>query len=121
MSHTVELAGAIVFALALLHTFVAKRFERLAHRHPRHAGLFHLLGEVEVVFGFWALVLLIAMAVLAGPALALDYAQSREFTEPLFVFTIMVIAASRPILDAVAGIVQRIARVLPVDTNVAVV
>ena len=31
--------------------------ERLAHRYPRHAGVFHLLGEVEVVFGFWAIVL----------------------------------------------------------------
>ena len=121
MPHTVELAGAIIFGLALLHTFFAKRFEVLAHRHPRHAGLFHFLGEVEVVFGFWALVLLIAMTALAGPKLALDYAESREFTEPLFVFTIMVIAASKPILDAVTGIVLRIARMLPVDTGVAVV
>jgi NAD(P)H dehydrogenase (quinone) len=38
------------------------KFELLAHRHPRHAGLFHLLGEVEVVFGFWAFVLMLAMA-----------------------------------------------------------
>jgi len=42
MPHTVELAGAIIFGFALLHTFLAKRFEVLAHRHPRHAGLFHL-------------------------------------------------------------------------------
>ncbi|KVK78170.1 hypothetical protein WJ47_17280 [Burkholderia ubonensis] len=121
MPHTVEIAGAVIFGLALLHTFLAKRFEVLAHRHPRHAGLFHFLGEVEVVFGFWALVLLIVMTGLAGPKLALDYAESREFTEPLFVFTIMVIAASKPILDAVTGLVLRIARVIPVDTTVAVV
>ncbi|MGU7817040.1 putative Na+/H+ antiporter [Burkholderia sp. AW49-1] len=121
MPHSVEIAGAVIFALALLHTFLAKRFEVLAHRHPRHAGLFHFLGEVEVVFGFWALVLLITMTALAGPKLALDYAESRAFTEPLFVFTIMVIAASKPILDAVTGLVLRIARVIPVDTTVAVV
>ncbi|VWD53187.1 hypothetical protein BLA18110_07845 [Burkholderia lata] len=120
MPHTVEIAGAVIFGLALLHTFLAKRFEVLAHRHPRHAGLFHFLGEVEVVFGFWALVLLITMTVLAGPKLALDYAESREFTEPLFVFTIMVIAASKPILDAVTSLVLRIARVIPVDRTVAV-
>ncbi|KVU18826.1 hypothetical protein WK62_23595 [Burkholderia ubonensis] len=121
MPHTVEIAGAVIFGLALLHTFLAKRFEVLAHRHPHHAGLLHFLGEVEVVFGFWALVLLIAMTALAGPKLALDYAESREFTEPLFVFTIMVIAASKPILDAVTGLVLRTARLIPVDTTVAVV
>ncbi|TDA47883.1 putative Na+/H+ antiporter [Burkholderia pyrrocinia] len=120
MSHSVEIAGAIIFGLALLHTFLAKRFEVLAHRHPNHAGLFHFLGEVEVVFGFWALVLLITMTAMAGPQQALEYAESRVFTEPLFVFTIMVIAASKPILDAVTALVLGIARILPVDTRIAV-
>jgi hypothetical protein len=121
MTHSVEIAGAVIFGLALVHTFLAKRFEVLAHRHPEHAGLFHFLGEVEVVFGFWAMVLILAIIALAGPQQALHYAESREFTEPLFVFTIMVIAASRPILDAVTGLVMRIARLLPIDTNLSVV
>jgi hypothetical protein len=121
MPHSVEIAGAIAFAFALIHTFLAKRFEVLAHRHPEHAGLFHFLGEVEVVFGFWASILLIAIIVLAGPKQALDYAESRVFTEPLFVFTIMVIAASRPILDVVTTLVMRVARLLPLDTDLTVV
>ena len=54
---SIELIAAALFAVALIHTFAAKQFERLSHRFPRHAGLFHLLGEVEVVFGFWAIVL----------------------------------------------------------------
>ena len=54
--------AAVLFGIALLHTFGAKFLEGLAHRHPRHAGLFHLLGEVEVVFGFWAFVLVASMA-----------------------------------------------------------
>jgi Putative Na+/H+ antiporter len=121
MPHSVEVAGAIIFALALLHTFVAKRFEVLAHRHPQHAGLFHFLGEVEVVFGFWALILCLSIIALAGPEQATAYVDSQEFTEPLFVFTIMVVAASRPILDAVTGIVLRLARILPFETQTAVV
>ncbi|WP_206997985.1 putative Na+/H+ antiporter [Trinickia mobilis] len=121
MPHSVEIAGAAIFGLALVHTFLAKRFEVLAHRYPEHAGLFHFLGEVEVVFGFWATILLVAIIALAGPQQALHYAESREFTEPLFVFTIMVIAASRPILEAVTGLVMRIARLLPLDANLTVV
>lgn len=108
-----------MFAVALLHTFSAKQFERLSHRYPRHAGLFHLLGEVEVVFGFWAIVLVVLMELVAGGATALDYAEARNYTEPLFVFVVMVIAASRPVLRTVMSAVNRIAHVLPLRTPLA--
>ncbi|HEU4843299.1 MAG TPA: putative Na+/H+ antiporter, partial [Burkholderiaceae bacterium] len=114
--NTMQLIGAILFGLALLHTFAAKSFDVLAHRHPRHAGLFHLLGEVEVVFGFWAFVLVVAMALLAGGKAAIDYAESRQYTEPLFVFVVMVVAASRPVLQTVLRGVSALARAAPVPT-----
>lgn len=110
---TIQLTGAILFALALLHTFAAKGFETLARRHPRHAGLFHLLGEVEVVFGFWAFVLILAMALVDSGTEAIRYAESRQFTEPLFVFVVMVIAASRPVLETVRGAMAWLAKRLP--------
>jgi hypothetical protein len=116
---TVQIIAAILFAVALVHTFAAKQFERLAHRYPRHAGLFHLLGEVEVVFGFWAIVLVAAMALVAGGSSALAYAESRNYTEPLFVFVVMVVAASRPVLLTVVRVVQVVARVVPVPTPLA--
>ena len=43
---TLQLLSATLFAVALVHTFAARQFERLAHRYPRHEGLFHLLGEI---------------------------------------------------------------------------
>ena len=112
----VQVVAATLFALALIHTFAARQFERLAHRYPRHGGLFHLLGEVEVVFGAWAIVLVAAMALLQGGAQALAYAESRQYTEPLFVFAVMVVAGSRPILVAVQAGVDALARVLPLPT-----
>ncbi len=75
---TLEVVAASIFAIAIVHTFAAKMFERVARRYPRHAGLLHLLGEVEVVFGFWAIVLVVATAALAGGNVALDYAESRQ-------------------------------------------
>lgn len=115
----IQLIAAIIFGLALAHTFAAKSFERLADRYPRHAGLLHFFGEVEVVFGLWAFVLMIAMTLVSGGAAALQYAESRTFTEPLFVFVIMVIAASRPVLETVRGLVKAAARAAPVRTAVA--
>ncbi|MCU4118652.1 putative Na+/H+ antiporter [Variovorax sp. N23] len=120
MSDTpIQWIAAALFAVALLHTFAAKQFERLSHRYPRHAGLFHLLGEVEVVFGFWAIVLVLAMALVVGGAPALDYAESRNYTEPLFVFVVMVIAASRPVLRTVISLVDSVARLVPLSTPLA--
>jgi hypothetical protein len=118
---TIQLVGAILFGLALLHTFAAKSFEKLAHRHPRHAGLFHLLGEVEVVFGFWAFILIVALALLNGGQAAIAYAESRQYTEPLFVFVVMVVAASRPVMDIVQRVLLALARRTPVKVELALV
>jgi hypothetical protein len=116
---SVQLAGAILFGVALLHTFAAKVFELLAHRHPRHAGLFHLLGEVEVVFGFWACVLVATLAVLGGADEAIAYAESRQYGEPLFVIVVMVIAASRPVLTALRVTLALLARAAPARAELA--
>ena len=94
---SIEIAATVIFAIAVLHTFTTHYFEHLAMLHPEHAGLWHLLGEVEVVFGFWAMVLLIVIALHLGTRDAVAYLESRSFTEPAFVFVIMVIAANRPI------------------------
>ncbi|MCC6714075.1 MAG: putative Na+/H+ antiporter [Gammaproteobacteria bacterium] len=116
---TIEIVGAVLFALALIHTFSTKFFEHLAHTHPRHAGLWHLLGEVEVVFGLWAMVLIVFMMVWAGKEFAVDYIQSRNFTEPLFVFVIMVIAGTKPVLQLARDSVLVVARLLPMPRAMA--
>jgi len=115
-SSLMQTVGAVLFGLALLHTFCAKQFERLAHRHPRHAGLLHLLGEVEVVFGLWAFVLIASMALLAGGNQAIAYAESLQYTEPLFVFVVMVVAASKPVLSVVQRMLGAVARAAPLPT-----
>ncbi len=108
-----QLAAVIIFALAVVHIFATKAFEHLAHLQPSHAGLWHLLGEVEVVFGFWALVLLLFMAAYTTPADAMAYLQERRFTEPAFIFVIMVIAASRPVLDVAGSFLVLLSRLIP--------
>lgn len=115
----IQVIGAVLFGLAILHTFSTKYFERLAHTQPKHAGIWHLLGEVEVVFGFWALVLMLFMFSISGKQEATAYLDSRNFTEPLFVFAIMVIAATRPILQMAGLAVRVLARCMPFQRGVA--
>ncbi|THD02314.1 hypothetical protein B1810_15430 [Panacagrimonas perspica] len=115
----IQSVAAAIFCIALVHTFSTKFFEHLAHQHPAHEGIFHLLGEVEVVFGFWAMVLIVLMFMLAGRAEAVAYVDSRNFTEPLFVFAIMIVAGSRPILNLATLMVRGLARVLPLPAPLA--
>lgn len=105
--------AAAVFALALIHSFSTRFFEHLAHTHPRHAGLWHLLGEVEVVFGLWACLLMATFFALIGQDRTLNYLESRNFTEPLFVFAVMVIAGTRPILSLARSSILRITQLWP--------
>jgi hypothetical protein len=105
-----------IFALAILHTFAVARFTALAHRvQHRHddkaraegrpatpsviAELLHFFGEVEVVFGLWAVVLAAAIAAYAGWGTATHYLNGTvNYTEPLFVVVIMALASTRPVV-----------------------
>ncbi|NOJ40708.1 hypothetical protein HCN58_14050 [Bradyrhizobium sp. WSM 1791] len=113
------MAAAAIFAVAVLHTFSTRSFERMAHIQPRHAGLWHLLAEVEVVFGFWAAVLIAFMVVQMGRTGALAYLESRNFTEPAFVFVVMVIAASRPIIQMAAALLRLVSHLIPLSQPAA--
>lgn len=108
-----EIAALVVFVLALAHVFLASRFERMATRFPRHAGLLHLLGEVEVVFGFWAMILVGIDALVRGGAQAVAHLEGLHFTEPLFVFAVMVVAGCRPVLHAAIRSVELLSRAVP--------
>ncbi|MBA4109487.1 MAG: hypothetical protein C0487_07835 [Leptothrix sp. (in: Bacteria)] len=116
---TLQIVAATLFGIALIHTFSTKFFERLAHTRPAHAGLWHLLGEVEVVFGFWAMVLMLVMFAMEGKDSATAYIDGRNFTEPMFVFAIMVVAGSKPILETAGQLTRLLARGLPLPQGLS--
>ena len=116
MTDTIQILGTTLFALAVLHTFSIKVFQRLALKFPEGSvqeNLFHLLGEVEIVFGLWAGLLVAGIALLSSGQEAIQYVEGANFTEPVFVFAIMSVAATRPMLDFASGLIGRVARLLP--------
>lgn len=116
---TIQAVAAALFALALIHTFSTKFFEHLAHTRPAHAGVWHLLAEVEIVFGVWAMLFMAVMGAIEGFSNAMAYLDGRNFTEPLFVFAIMVVAASKPVLQVSSAAVQALVRVIPLPKPLA--
>ena len=114
-----QMVASVIFAIAVAHTFLTKHFERLAHTYPNHAGVFHFLSEVEAVFGFWALVLMLIMVAMAGSQDTIAYIEGRNYTEPMFVFVIMVVAASRPVMTLVQDTVMALSLRLPIHARMA--
>lgn len=116
-----------IFLLAIVHTFLAPRFADWAHRvqhfHDEEqearrlpaspsvrAEFLHFLGEVEVVFGLWAMVLAVAVTAWRGWETAKYYFNDTVvYAEPLFVVVIMALAASRPIITFAEGAMRRVA------------
>ncbi len=123
---TVEILGTLLFATAVIHTFMVKKFEDLAHKYPKGSigeNSFHFLGEVEAVFGMWAAIFLGLYACIDGFAIydsghqliggALHYLESQNFTEPAFVFVIMCIAGTRPVILLAEKMIKLVARIFP--------
>lgn len=122
-----NLVVTVIFVLAIVHTFAAARFMALAHavQHrqdararrrgvpPRPsvtAELLHFLGEVEVVFGLWAVVLLAIITADLGWDTAKHYVNDTvNYTEPLFVVVIMALASTRPIVTMSEATLKRVA------------
>ena len=116
-----------IFVLAILHTFAAARFAALAHRVQHRedvraqrenrpitpslkAETLHFLGEVEVVFGLWAVGLILALTVYAGWDAAKHYFNDTvNYTEAIFVVVIMALASTRPVVGFAEAALRRVA------------
>jgi hypothetical protein len=116
-----------IFLLAILHTFAAARVATLAHqmqhRHDERARargavttpsvlaeVLHFFGEVEVVFGLWAVVLATAITSYEGWEVTKHYLNDTvNYTEPLFVVVIMALASTRPIITFAEGALSKVA------------
>src|SRR4051812_4691534 len=97
-----DLAATLCFGFAIIHTFSVRRLQHIGASYPQGSAgenLFHLLGEVEVVFGFWAGLYLLILTLTDGVDGTIHYLEKQNFTEPAFVFVVMVVCATRPILD----------------------
>jgi hypothetical protein len=126
-----NLVGTLIFLLAVCHTFLCTKFtaaaHRLEHEHeekrkkgevPRtsvshKARLMHFFGEVEVVFGLWAVTLLFGIVIFFDWHTAVEYVSHKVvYTEAIFVVVIMTLASTRPILKLAETFMSKVAGLL---------
>ncbi|MFI5357068.1 MAG: putative Na+/H+ antiporter, partial [Opitutales bacterium] len=121
-----NVVATVIFILAVLHTFLTARIRHWAHVvEARHATrlkllappadaeadqrsdvvsfwgqILHFLGEVEAVFGIWAVVLFLAIIGSKGLDTGVHYIGAKvNFTEAIFVVIIMTLASTRPVVQ----------------------
>ena len=119
----IEILATVFFGLAVLHTFCVKRFAHWAHQYSPGSvreNLLHFLAETEVVFGLWAAALFLGIAVVKHSVVdAVHYIDTLNFTEPKFVFVIMVVAATRPVVKLAETLISLATRVIPAQESVS--
>jgi Na+/H+ antiporter NhaD/arsenite permease-like protein len=97
----IEILATAFFAVAMLHSFSTGFFAKLANNNQHHRILhfcLHWFSEVEIVFGFWALIFLLVRALLEGPGSVVTFHKSLSLTESFFIFSIILIASTRAIV-----------------------
>ncbi|MEJ1974526.1 MAG: putative Na+/H+ antiporter [Lacunisphaera sp.] len=131
-----NVVATVIFFLAVLHTFASARIRHWAHeiemRHLRRlksrpkaidtnydgrpdevsfwGQTLHFFGEVEAIFGIWALVLGGAIVWAKGLDTAIHYvATTVNYTEPTFVVVIMALASTRPVLTLAENCLRLVA------------
>lgn len=122
LSKLPEIGSTVIFALAVIHTFCSGFFQRLARNYASGSireNFFHLIGEVEVVFGFWAGVLILWFFAVLGEQKTLEYMEKLTFTEPLFIFAVMCISGSLPVLVFSRKLLVMISKLLPLPMSMS--
>ena len=131
-----NVVATAIFVGAVLHTFMAGKIQHAAHAvEEKHAArlkaaqrfvdsngdgrpdevsflgqMLHFFGEIEAIFGIWAVILAGALAAFKGAGTSIDYiAHHVNYTEPMFVVVIMTIAATRPVLVLAEQLMRRVA------------
>jgi hypothetical protein len=118
-----HLIALILFVLAIVHTLCVYKVHEWAHalemkqkERGKEKGVgiqtLYFLAEVEIVFAFWAVVLFIFMASFYGWTTALEYIDTRDYTEALFVVVILAMASTKPIIHIAEVLISWLAKKL---------
>jgi hypothetical protein len=130
-----NLVATIIFFGAIVHTFLAGWFRKIAHNYQqsynaieylleakdgppdfgkRHdnllfrAQLFYFMGEVEAVFGIWLIPLFVAITLFHGWATMVDYVGNVNVADAIFVVVIMAMASSLPIIRFTETVIAKV-------------
>ncbi len=118
----IQISATVIFAIAIIHTFLVSKFAKIAHHYPEGSmgeNFWHFMAEVEAVFGMWAFVFLLIYMGVEGVSAPVHYLESLNFTEPGFVFVIMAMAGTRPVIKLAEKVIVALSNLIPLPKKMA--
>lgn len=125
---SIQVIGTVIFSIAVIHTFLANPIVAYSHKFKEGSmanRLLHFLGEVEAIFGIWSIIFIVFYAAIEGFMIvdeanriiggAIHYIDSVNYTEAAFVFVIMCMAGTKPILGFAEKLIKFIANLIPAN------
>jgi len=121
---TFHLVTFAIFVCAVIHTLSVNHIHRWARhleiyqKHPQNGQrrfgvqLLYFLSEVEVVFAFWAIPLFFVIAIGFNTHTALEYFNTRDYTESLFIVIVMCLSSTRAIVLVAESFLRKIANLM---------
>src|ERR1700744_1979315 len=133
-----NLVATAIFFGAIVHTFLAGWFLKIAHNYQqsydaieylleakdgppdfgkRHdkllfrAQLFYFMGEVEAVFGIWLIPLFVAITAFHGWSTMVNYVGNVNVSDAIFVVVIMAMASSLPIIGFTETVIAKVSAI----------
>ncbi len=108
-----HLIALIFFICAVLHTLSVHKIhqwardlevkqlpDRKARKSPRSliVQALYFLSEIEIVFAVWAIPLFVTITGFYGLPIAVEYMNTRDYTEALFIVVILTVTSTKPIV-----------------------
>lgn len=126
-SKTLLIGSGFIFLLAIIHTFLTPKLfflsERFRHKqliftesskkYYMLSELIGILSKVEIVFFVWAIPLFFLFWISEGFKLTITYFDTRNYSFPIYIMTIVVLTTSKPIIDFADRILTFLAKLGP--------
>ena len=115
----------LFFILAVVHTLSVHKIHQWARdlearqaparesrKSPRSLGVqaLYFLSEIEIVFAVWAIPLFLAITLIYGLPIAVEYMNTRDYTEALFIVVILSVTSTRPIVHMAEQFIASLAK-----------
>ena len=118
----IQWMASVCFFGALLHSLSVSAIEKFSRAHAsRHAqptvlgSFLHYAAEIEVVFGIWAALYIGFLILHQGFQASVEWLDHIHFQEAIFVFVIMTMAATRPIMRVAETLILGGLKLIPIS------
>lgn len=118
---TQSLFATVLLGTGFIHSLLLRNLFSSAHSskkegHPSKQlpttftkQVLHFFNEIKAIFGIWIIPLLASATFLYDWEASMNFLNTRNYTEALFIAVIMTIASSNPIMNIIESLIRKIA------------